>query len=85
MIKAAASYLGLSRAELRAQSHGKSLAQLAVAEGKSVEGLQQAMLEPVKVKLDERVAAGKLLAEKEQALLTRLQAKIAKLVNKILK
>lgn len=85
VVKAAASYLGLSPVKLRAQIHGKSLAQVALAEGKSVEGLQQAMLEPVKARLDKRVAAGKLSADKEQALLTKLQAKIAKVVNKIRK
>ena len=83
VIKAAASYLGLSRAELRAQAHGTSLAQLALAQGKSVEGLQQAMYDAAKARLDKRVAAGKLSAQKEQTKLARIQARIAKLVNKI--
>jgi hypothetical protein len=85
VVKAAASYLGLSRKELRAQSHGTSLAQLATAQGKSVDGLRQAMYGAVKVKLDQRVAAGKLSAEKEQAKLVRIQAWISKLVAKIRK
>jgi len=83
VIKAAAGYLGLSRAELRAQGHGTSLAQLALAQRKSVEGLQQAMLAAVKAKLDKRVAAGKLSAEKEQAKLAKIQTRVAKLVSKI--
>lgn len=85
VVKAAASYLGLSRKELRAQAHGTSLAQLAAAQGKSAEGLQAAMYGAAKAKLDKRVTAGKLSAEKEQAKLVRIQAWIAKLVDKIRK
>lgn len=42
---AAASYLGLSQTDLRAQLHnGQSLAAVAAAQGKSVSGLEDAML-----------------------------------------
>jgi hypothetical protein len=83
VVKAAAQYLGLSKHDLRAQLHGKSLAQLAVAESKSVDGLEAAMLAPVKARLDKRVAAGKLTADKEQAKLARISKRIDKIVNKI--
>jgi hypothetical protein len=45
MMKAAADYLGFSQAQLRAQlQSGKSLADLAKAHGKSVSGLEDAIL-----------------------------------------
>jgi hypothetical protein len=83
VIKTSASYLGLTRKELRTQLHGKSLAQLAVAEGKSADGLVQAIYDAAKAKLDKRVSAGKLSAQKEQAKLAKLQLRILKLVNKV--
>jgi len=41
------------------------------------------MYDAAKARLDKRVAAGKLSAQKEQTKLARIQARIAKLVNKI--
>lgn len=80
--KAAREYLGLTGAQLREQRQaGRSLAQIAVAQGKSVDDLRQAMLAAAKTRLDARVAAGKLTAERAQAALTRLQARIARLVG----
>ncbi len=79
---AAASYLGLTEAELRTQlESGKTLAQVATAQGKSVEGLKQAILTAAKTKLDADVAAGKLTAAQEQTMLDNLKAHIDDIVN----
>jgi hypothetical protein len=60
-LSTAADYLGLSEAELRSRlSDGKTLAQIAKAEGTSVDGLVQAMLDVADEKLDAAVDAGKL-------------------------
>src|SRR6266508_4207668 len=50
---AVAAYLGLTESELRAQLEaGKSLAQIASAQGKSVAGLEDVMLADAKTHLD---------------------------------
>ena len=50
---AAAEYVGLSRAELLARlREGQSLAEIAEAEGKSVEGLKQAIRDTITARLD---------------------------------
>jgi hypothetical protein len=50
---AAADYVGLSRAELLARlREGQSLAEIAEAEGKSVEGLKQAIRDAITARLD---------------------------------
>src|SRR6266566_1248038 len=69
----AASYLGLSRDQLRQQlESGKSLAQIAQAQGKSVNGLEQAITASVKSKLDTAVSAGRITKAEEQERLSQL-------------
>jgi len=83
--KAAADYLGLSRAELRQQLPGHSLAQLAEAQsaqGKSVQGLEDAMIGAVKAKLDKAVAKG-LAQDRADKVLAKVQARIDDIVNKV--
>jgi DNA-binding CsgD family transcriptional regulator len=80
---AVASYLGLSRAELLTQLRsGKSLAQIAGAQGKTVSGLKTAILNAAKSRLDRAVAAGRLTAAQEKNLLAKLQARLDRLVNR---
>jgi hypothetical protein len=84
--KAAADYLGLSRAQLHQQLAGHSLAQLAEAEsaqGKSVQGLEDAMVAALKAKLDGAVAKGRLAQAREDKILARVQARIGDIVNKV--
>ena len=81
----AADYLGLTEAELLEQlGEGKSLAQVAEAEGKSVDGLEQAILDAAKSALDEAVATERLTQELADALYERLQGSIDDLVNGML-
>jgi hypothetical protein len=80
--KTAADYLGLSVAELRTQlQSGKSLADVAKAQGKSVDGLKQALKDAVKTKLDEQVAAGQLSKADEQNALDKVSQTIDAVVD----
>jgi hypothetical protein len=82
MIQAAARYLGLTPSELRAQlKSGKTLAQIASSQGKSVLGLRQAMLAEVKARLDRAVANGKLTHAEAQTILSRAQQHIGQVIN----
>jgi hypothetical protein len=84
--KAAADYLGLSRAELRQQLAGHSLAQLAEAQsaqGKSVQGLEDAMVAAVTAKLNAAVTNGRLSQTRADKVLAKVQAHIDAIVNKV--
>jgi hypothetical protein len=80
-LKAAAAYLGLSREQLREQLRaGQSLAQIAAAQDKSVDGLERALLDAVRERLD-RVGAG-LSVERRERILARAQARIKRLLTR---
>jgi hypothetical protein len=79
---AAASYLGLTEAELRTQlESGKSLAQVAKDSGKSVDGLIQALVDAATKRLDADVTAGRLTKAQEQQILSGLKQRITDFVN----
>jgi hypothetical protein len=81
-LAAAATYLGLTEAELRAELQaGKTLAQVAKAQGKSVDGLQKALAAEMKTKLDAAVAAGKLTRAQADELQARMTEHLDDLVN----
>jgi hypothetical protein len=81
-LSAAADYLGLSEAELREQlADAKSLAEIAEAEGKAVDGLKQAILAGARSALGEAVANERLTQEQADAIHERLQSSIDDLVN----
>ena len=73
MLRAAAGFLGLDRAELRAQLPGTSLAALAQKQGKSVAALEAAMVAPAKARLATAVASGRLTQVRADAVLDRLE------------
>src|SRR5712691_6585963 len=82
-LQAIANYLGLTAAQLRAQlESGKTLAEIATAQGKSVSGLENAILASAKTQLDAAVSAGKLTASQESTILSNLTARVADLVNR---
>jgi hypothetical protein len=81
-LDAAASYLGLTEAELHTQlESGKSLAQVAKDRGKSVDGLIQALVDQATKRLDAAVAAGRLTKAQEQQILSGLKQRITDFVN----
>ena len=73
LLRAAATFLGLDRAELRVQLPGTSLAGLAEKQGKSVAALEAAMVAPAKAHLATAVANGRLTQARADALLDRLE------------
>lgn len=83
VMDAAAEYLGISESALATARHdGKSLAQIAIDHGKSVAGLQQALVTAFKADLDQAVAAGRLTdAQATQALAT-FQSHVQTLVSR---
>jgi polyhydroxyalkanoate synthesis regulator phasin len=81
-LDAAASYLGLSEDELRSQlESGKTLADVAKAQGKSVDGLVDALVAAFKTHLDQAVAAGKLTQAQADQVLADVKQRITDRVN----
>jgi len=81
-LQAAASYLGLTVERLRDRlEDGKTMAQVAKAQGKSVDGLVQAMLTEKTKALDDAVKAGKLTKADRDDLVAGLKERITDLVS----
>jgi hypothetical protein len=79
----AATYLGLTTDALRAQlATGKSLADVANAQGKSVGGLEDALLANLKNDLDADVKAGRITSDRETEILARAKTQIAEQVTR---
>jgi hypothetical protein len=84
LMRVSAAYLGLTpqtlRSELRA---GKTLAQVATAPGKTAAGLEQAIETAAKTRLDKAVSNGQITSQREQLILSRLPARLDRLVNHV--
>jgi hypothetical protein len=81
-LDAAASYLGLTRAQLQSQlSQGKTLAQIAKDRDKSVDGLIDALVADEKKELDAAVSAGRLTRAQADELLSGARQRFTDLVN----
>ncbi len=81
-LAAAATYLGLTEAQLRTElQSGKSLADVAKAKNKSVDELKKALAADTKNKLDAAVKAGKLTQAQADELQSRLTEHLDELVN----
>jgi hypothetical protein len=81
-LDAAATYLGLTEDQLRTQlESGKSLAAVATAQGKSVDGLKQAIIAAEQSELDQAVTAGRLTSAQRDQALADLKARIDGIVN----
>ena len=81
-LSAAAAYLGLSESDLQTQlASGKSLADIAKAQGKSVDGLVAAMLADEKKELDAAVAAGRLTQAQADQMLANAKQRLTDMVN----
>ncbi len=81
-LSAAADYLGVTEVQLREKlAAGQSLADVAKAQGKSVDGLKQAMLDAAKKNLDQAVKDGGLTQSQADALYSHLKSEIDDIVN----
>ena len=81
-LSAAADYLGLSVPALLEQlTSGKSLADVAKAENKSVDGLKKAMVADAKKRLDQAVEAGMLTEAQAKEKLDAIESRIDDVVN----
>ncbi|HEU4703018.1 MAG TPA: hypothetical protein VFS37_11095 [Conexibacter sp.] len=81
-LDAAAGYLGLTEAQLaRRLRNGSTLAQVARAQGKSVDGLAQALVDAAKRRLDRAVDDGHLTDQQRDRILRELKEHVDELVN----
>jgi polyhydroxyalkanoate synthesis regulator phasin len=81
-LSAASDYLGVSEAEIRSRlDDGKTLAQIAKDEGKSVDGLVQALLDDAGQKLEDAVEAGKLTQAEANRIRADWKERITDFVN----
>lgn len=77
-----AEYLGLSEEELRAElAEGKTLAEVAKAHDKSVDGLVDALVKATNARLDEAVAQGHLSQEQADELKKGTKERVEAFVN----
>ncbi|HEY7196005.1 MAG TPA: hypothetical protein VH306_02335 [Gaiellaceae bacterium] len=78
----AAAYLGLSEQALRTQlQSGKSLGQIAKAQGKSADGLVDVLVAAVEKRLDTAVEAGRMSKEDEKKVLSDVEARVKDFVD----
>jgi hypothetical protein len=83
-LDAAAKYLDLTEAQLRIQlENGKSLAEVAKAQGKTVDGLVAALVSAAQTKLDAAVKAGMLTQTQADRMLSELKERISDFVSGI--
>jgi len=77
-LAAAAAFLGLTESELRTALHedGQTLAEVAEAEGKSVDGLVAALVTAARERLDEAVEDGRLTEAQRTERLAELEERI---------
>jgi hypothetical protein len=81
-LEAAATYLGVTEAQLRAAlESGKTLADVAKANSKTVDGLVAAMVADAKQHIADDVAAGRLTKAEQTQILSDLEQHITDMVN----
>src|SRR5581483_5429204 len=81
-LDAAAKYLGLTDAQLHQKlATGKSLADIAKAQNKSVDGLKTAIKNQLKSQLDKAVTAKKITQAQEDKVLGNIDKRLDKIVN----
>lgn len=81
-LDAAASFLGVTEAELRSElQSGKTLAEVAKAEGKTVDGLVDALVTAATKRLDQAVADGRLTKAQRDEIVASLEERTTAMVN----
>lgn len=81
VLETAASYLGLTEAELREELQDKTLAEIAKEQGKTIAGLVQQLVATQTKRIDEAVADGRLTDEQATELKANLAEHTEALVN----
>jgi hypothetical protein len=82
ILGAAAKYLGLSPSQIQRDLRaGQSFAQIAAAQGKSVAGLETAMVDGVKTQLAKAVNDGGMTSAQEQRILSMIQNHLATVIQ----
>jgi hypothetical protein len=82
LLRAAAQYIGVPRGELVKEARsGQTLAQIATAHGKNVDGLKSAMLAALKARFDAAVSAKRLTPAQAEASLARAEKLVDRIVN----
>lgn len=81
ILATAASYLGMTEAELREELEDKTLAEIAMEKGKTAAGLVQQLVAAQTKRIDEAVADGKLSDEQAATLKANLNERTEALVN----
>jgi hypothetical protein len=77
-------YLDITPQELRSEIRsGKSLAQIATAHGKTVDGLVNVIVAPAKARLDRAVADGHVTRQRADQILARLTAGVEMAVQRV--
>jgi hypothetical protein len=83
VMDAAAEYIGISETALQIARHdGQSLAQIAVANGKTAAGLKQALVTAFKANLDSLVASGKITSVQATQTLATFQAQVQTMIDR---
>jgi hypothetical protein len=83
-LEAAATYLGLSESELRSELvSGKSLADVAKAKGKSVDGLVNVLVADAKKHIEDAVTAGRLTRQQADQIEADLKTRVQDRVNDV--
>jgi polyhydroxyalkanoate synthesis regulator phasin len=81
-VEAVAKDLGMSASELRKQlARGKSLADVAKAQGKDLDGLKKVIAERVRTRLDDAVKRGMLDKAQADAMVEKLTAHLDEMLN----
>ncbi len=81
-VTAAATYLGLSSSQITTDLQGgKTLADIATAQGKTADGLVSAIVSAEESQLQSAVSAGKLSSSQEQTIESNLQTRVSAIVN----
>ena len=82
LLQTAATFLGVSVSDLQSDlQSGKSLADVAKAQGKSVDDLVTALVAPAKKNLDQAVSDNKITQAQETAILSKITTALTNLVN----
>jgi hypothetical protein len=83
-LAASAAYLGLKTEQLQVRLQGgETLAGVAVARGRPVSGLEEALLENLKTDLDADVATGRITSAREAEILADARVRIAAQVARV--